>query len=172
MGTLLTSDDDDAKEDGGGGDRIVLRPEVCDWLSTCSGRNLKSYAIRGSGRGWTKYLFHLNICQRRLARTLSAGMNLPLWGAYLSTFRLQVLERTRTGLLYTHGTQNPELEDSPQLRNFARTQISLARGSFQQADAGRPALHKRLVSFPRREICLIQDGLDNRLDICELFSDR
>jgi hypothetical protein len=52
-----------------------------------------------------------------------------------------------------------------------RTQVSLARGSFQQADAGRTALHKRLVSFPRGEINLVQDGLDDWLDICELFSD-
>jgi hypothetical protein len=134
--------------------------------------DLISYAIRESGRRWTKYLLHLNICQSRLTQTLSAGMNLPLLRAYLSTFRLHVLEEMRTGLLYTHGTQDPELENPSQLRNFARTQVSFARGSFQQADARGAPLHKRLVSFPRGEISLIQDGLDDWLDICELFSDR
>ena len=116
---------------------------------------LKSYAIRESGGRGTKYLFHLSICQSRLTQTLSAGMNLPLFRAYLSTFRLHVLEEMRTGLLYTHGTQDPELENPSQLGNFARTQVSLTRGSFQQADARRAALHKRLMSFPRRGISLV-----------------
>jgi hypothetical protein len=76
MSTLLTSDDDEAEEEGE--DKFVLYSGFYGQLNTCFGWDLKSYVVRGSGRGWTKYVFHLNICQSRLARTLRAGTNLLL----------------------------------------------------------------------------------------------
>lgn len=73
ISTLLTSDDDEAE--GECEDKFALYPGVYGQLTSGFAWDLKSYVVRGSGRGWTKYMFHLNICQSRLTRTFRTGMN-------------------------------------------------------------------------------------------------